>query len=189
MSERSSVQGWLARALAAARARWVAFDEQLASDALRRFEARLPEPESGARALPVRADAVARRIASAGRPVVEHHWASWCEPCIEELPRVAELARRVAASAEVVLVSWDAFDSHGPDTAVAAAAAMARRFSVQAPSWVVLDAPEVVFAVLDPPARTVPCTRVLDADGGVLRAYAGPLSAADVEDIVALLGS
>lgn len=32
-----------------------------------------------------------------GQPVVVHFWATWCAPCIEELPKLARVAKRMKA--------------------------------------------------------------------------------------------
>jgi thiol-disulfide isomerase/thioredoxin len=48
---------------------------------------------------------------SDGRPRWIHLWASWCKPCVEELPRITRFEQRLrsqGASGEVVLISADA---------------------------------------------------------------------------------
>jgi len=43
-----------------------------------------------------------------GRPVLVHFWATWCPPCIEELPGLIEAGRRLEGQGLVVLaVSMD----------------------------------------------------------------------------------
>jgi len=34
------------------------------------------------------------RLPIAGRPVLIHYWASWCGPCLEEMPLLAKFAQR-----------------------------------------------------------------------------------------------
>ena len=46
----------------------------------------------------------------AGRPVLVNFWATWCQPCVEELPELQGLAREWSASGpEVIGVSLDAW--------------------------------------------------------------------------------
>ncbi len=42
-----------------------------------------------------------------GRPVLVNFWATWCPPCIEEMPSMEELARRLGNRAVVLAVSVD----------------------------------------------------------------------------------
>ncbi len=45
-----------------------------------------------------------RQIANyAGRPLVINFWASWCEPCRDEMPALARLGERLSARGAVVL--------------------------------------------------------------------------------------
>jgi thiol-disulfide isomerase/thioredoxin len=39
-----------------------------------------------------------------GRPVVLNFWATWCEPCVEEIPSLEALAKRHASDSLVVLM-------------------------------------------------------------------------------------
>ncbi|HXU79844.1 MAG TPA: TlpA disulfide reductase family protein [Polyangia bacterium] len=47
-----------------------------------------------------------------GRPVLLNFWATWCPPCVEEMPSMEDLARSVGDRAVVLAVSvdedWDA---------------------------------------------------------------------------------
>ena len=42
-----------------------------------------------------------------GRPVLLHFWATWCPPCVEEIPQVESLAKRLGDRAVVLTVSLD----------------------------------------------------------------------------------
>lgn len=42
-----------------------------------------------------------------GRPVLVNLWATWCAPCIKELPSIEKLARREAEQLQVLAISQD----------------------------------------------------------------------------------
>jgi cytochrome c biogenesis protein CcmG, thiol:disulfide interchange protein DsbE len=52
------------------------------------------------------------------RPVLVSFWATWCPPCVEEMPSLEALARRLGDRASVLAVSvddsWDAIRSFFP---------------------------------------------------------------------------
>ena len=53
-----------------------------------------------------------------GRPVLVSFWATWCPPCVEEMPSLEDLARRLGDQATVLAVSvdenWDAIRKFFP---------------------------------------------------------------------------
>ncbi len=53
-----------------------------------------------------------------GKPVLLNFWATWCAPCVEEMPSIENLAKRVGDGLQVVTVSvdedWEAVDKFFP---------------------------------------------------------------------------
>lgn len=171
------------------RGRWRTWDADVAQSALAAFEARTGLGRGESVVSVGTADDVARAVAPRGRPVVVHHWATWCAPCLEELDTLRVLIDGVYAAADVVLVNWDRLDTTEPDVGNTreTVRAVVQQAGLGVPTWVVDDAPRALFSALRLGSHTVPQTHVIDADGGLLKAYERALSEADVRAIVTLL--
>lgn len=52
-------------------------------------------------------DGKARPVITPGQTTLINYWASWCAPCREELPLLAELARRPGSGIRVVAIALD----------------------------------------------------------------------------------
>lgn len=114
--------------------------------------------------------------AQRGRWVVLNFWATWCAPCIKEIPELGELAQRqdVAvlglAYEEIERADLEAFLREHP-----------ARYAI---------APVDVY---DPPAgfpapRGLPLTYLVDPRGVVAEVFLGPVTRADLETAMANAG-
>jgi thiol-disulfide isomerase/thioredoxin len=77
-------------------------DRSHAGDAM--AEAVVRDPAGQARAL----------FSLRGRPVVLNLWATWCAPCVEELPTLDRLAARLGDDAHVIVLSQDLGEADVP---------------------------------------------------------------------------
>ena len=98
-----------------------------------------------------------------GRVTLVHFFASWCEPCKEELPSLATFARARAGSVRFIGVN------------VAEPASRAKTFSARfnLPGAVALDEDKAITAAFR--VRGLPATVALGPDGASALAAAGPL--------------
>ena len=123
-----------------------------------------------------------------GRPRVVNHWATWCDPCLEELPMLVALHRRIGDKADFVGVGWELFSSAGgPEQAKLAMEAVCDEHGIPWKTYVFDGQPEDLFQGLQLPSDKIPQTFLLDADGAVRFHHEGALGGAQIEQIEAIV--
>ena len=112
------------------------------------------------------------RSAPPGRPTLVNVWATWCPPCIDEVPELVDLSARAGDQVAVVGVLTQDPARNGLE--------FSRQFGVRYPS--LLDEQgELRYAV----SSTVPVTLFLDAQGRVVHTKRGPFAdRAEVDGLV-----
>jgi thiol-disulfide isomerase/thioredoxin len=100
-----------------------------------------------------------------GRPVVVNLWASWCGPCVHEMPLLAAAQRRHPA---VVFV----FANQGEDVFTAQHFLDANRFALEN---VLLDPGRTIGSAAG--SRALPVTLFFDAGGRLAQTHVGVLTA------------
>lgn len=98
------------------------------------------------------------------RPVVVLFWATWCQPCMQELPVYQALYQQYHGQLQVVAISMD-----GPDS-VGEAGTTARRIGLTFP--VVTDLETQVVSVYNP-RRAAPFSVWIGRDGIIAREREG----------------
>ncbi len=111
--------------------------------------------------------------AAPGRPTLVNIWATWCPPCVEEVPDLVAFAERAGDRVGIVGVLTQDPAANGLE--------FARQFDMTWPS--VVDDDGAVFRAFRPGP---PVTLFLDADGRVLHTKSGKFAdAAELEALVA----
>ena len=111
----------------------------------------------------------------AGGPKVVHHWATWCESCIQEMDLVRQLARE--ASLPMIGLSWDAFEAENAEACVSDVREVASEHGLQFPQYVLDAQPDDFFAEMNMPFKQVPQTWLVDGAGAVVHRVEGVLDA------------
>ncbi|GAB3380905.1 TlpA family protein disulfide reductase [Lysobacter fragariae] len=113
--------------------------------------------------------------AYAGRPVLINLWASWCGPCVREMPELDRYAR-AQSSANGTQVVGIALDERG------AVLAFLQRTPVAYPLLIDAPGPADAGVRLGNPKGVLPYSVLLGPDGRVLKQKIGPFQPGEIED-------
>jgi peroxiredoxin len=109
-----------------------------------------------------------------GKVVVVDFWATWCPPCLEEIPGYGALQKKYAADGLVVVGL--SVDQSGPETV--------RKFvakeGVRYPVAMADDATIAAFGSFE----AIPTTFLIDRDGNIRHRKTGAMASADYEKLV-----
>jgi thiol-disulfide isomerase/thioredoxin len=133
----------------------------------------------------VEADGLRAALVPNGKPLVVNHWATWCDPCADELPRLVRAAAGVADLGEFVGVSWDLFDHPGRPSAIARKVAqIADGAGVGYGNVLFTGKPAELFEICGLDVELVPQTLVIATDGRVVWHKAGVIEHDDVFPLI-----
>ena len=117
---------------------------------------------------------------------VINHWATWCEPCIEELPLLKKLSAAVG-SQQILGISWDLFQGGRPEQVCAHVDSVAMAHEIDYLSLIVTSPPESFFGLFDIEEQTVPQTWVFSETFELVYQHHGILTEAEIDKIIELL--
>ena len=105
-----------------------------------------------------------------GQWIVVNYWATWCGPCIKEMPELDELDH----AREDVTVIGLAFEETTPEDLKSFIAERKVSYAIAA---VDVYAPPAAFAV----PKGLPTTHLIGPDGELKQSFLGPVTRADLE--------
>lgn len=139
------------------------------------------DPAPAARATPLDEAGLAALLATPDpRPLVVNVWATWCAPCMDELPELGELAR-AWPSTRFVLVNVDAAAPLA-DHPVALDTGIPRRHLA------VPDAAATLRRTVPGFGDAIPVTLVVGPDGSIVERYSGRFDKDLLEAAIARAG-
>lgn len=147
------------------------------------LEAKAPKPPAGTK-IAERGDIVPTMTLStldgtkveipqawAGSPTLVNLWASWCGPCLKEMPELQAFANEQAANGmQVVGIALDD---------AASAKAMLGRLGITYPNLIDTPGPADAGVRLGNPTGVLPFSVLVSAEGRVLRTRIGPFENRD----------
>ncbi|MET0891959.1 MAG: TlpA disulfide reductase family protein [Pseudoxanthomonas sp.] len=112
-----------------------------------------------------------------GKWVVVNFWATWCAPCIKEMPELSDLDQR-RDDVEVIGLAYEEIEVQAM-----------RDFLIKRP----VVYPVAIVDVYAPPAdfatpRGLPMTYLIGPRGEVARQFLGPVTASEIETAISTLG-
>ena len=112
--------------------------------------------------------------AYAGRPLLINLWASWCGPCIKEMPELDRYARSQGADGvQVIGIALDNRDD---------VAAFLQRVPVHYPILLDAPGPRDAGVQLGNPKGVLPYSVLVGADGRLLKQRIGPFVDGEIDD-------
>lgn len=110
----------------------------------------------------------------AGRPLLVNVWASWCGPCIREMPELADYARKQGANGTQVLgIALDDAE---------AVQDFLQRVPVDYPIALDTPGPRDAGVRLGNRRGVLPYSVLVSADGRLLKQHLGPFEAGQIEE-------
>jgi thiol-disulfide isomerase/thioredoxin len=121
--------------------------------------------------------ALAAALRPNGKPLVVNHWATWCGPCVDELPYLAKVAARFEGRVDFVGVAWDRLSSSTSHSqAIGAADAVREKTGMRYRNVIAPPDLAAMEKDLELLSQSVPQTFVLSASGERLWSFLGEIA-------------
>jgi len=156
-------------------------DERLASSGFRSAQ-RADQPDPADLPQPVDAAALDNILSQAQRPLVLHHWATWCDGTRGDLSQVVALQRALRDRADLVGLNWESLRDDRPrEEQLAHIARIERRYGIRWRSLYFVGDRDELSSVLGIDSAALPLTTV---HGGVPYMHRGPLTPTSTRHLI-----
>jgi thiol-disulfide isomerase/thioredoxin len=123
----------------------------------------------------------------AGRAVLLNFWATWCVPCVEELPDLAKLSREFAdRGVDFVGVSLDAWVTGNGDETERKVKAFLARTGVSYPNYIYQGDQDPLLSGFDLPGA-IPYSALYDRGGRKVASWEGLVDPAELRRAITAL--
>jgi len=123
-----------------------------------------------------------RVVASSGHPLLLVFWATWCKPCVEELPDLVALQQEAPAGLHIIACSLDDFLSG--DSTQTIVAEYLHGHPAPLEHVIYRGTQDAVFDAFEMPGN-IPFSILYDAKGSVVQRFTGGIQPAAVHAALA----
>jgi len=123
-----------------------------------------------------------RLDARRGHPTLLVFWATWCKPCVAEIPELTALHQEAPGGLAVVAVSLDGFTGNPDESSLTVARFLRERPTPYDQLLYVGPATALIEAFQLP--NNIPYAILYDASGKPVRRFEGRVSAQDIRTLV-----
>jgi thiol-disulfide isomerase/thioredoxin len=129
-------------------------------------------------------EVIAKEIHSSSGYLLVHHWATWCDGCMEELDDIQNFVASIQdKKVGVYGVSWELFNGTPPQHGIPVVRHVHQAHSLSFQSKIVQGAPEALFEDLQLKEEQIPQTAVYK-DGACIFSHMGILGESERKQII-----
>jgi len=108
-----------------------------------------------------------------GKYLIVNYWATWCSPCIKELPELVQFNKEYSQKAVVIGVNLEDIDKKELDNFV-------KKFNINYPNFKA----DIVYQLLGLELVGYPTTYIFNSKGSLIKTIQGPVSSQILKQVI-----